>query len=147
MKKIIFLSLFFFIAFGSANAQKTPVKAKPIISTSGAAMKKYHEQSELEGMQKGQLIDLYIERIKVLVNLLPYIALTSKPGVTMQDVGIPDNPENNKIMDNQALNTKTFLESTITFQKTMLPYSDKGTIISSILYYESMLRELNQANQ
>lgn len=147
MKKIIFLSLFFFIAFGSANAQKTPVKSKPIISTSGVAMKKYHEQSELEGMAKGQLIELYIERNKVLINLLPYIALTSKPGITMQDVGIPNNPENNKIMDNQTLNTKTFLDGTISFQKTMLPYADKGTIITAILYYESMLRELNQANQ
>jgi hypothetical protein len=146
MKKIIFLSLFFFIAFGSAHAQK-PGKPESIISTSGAAMKKYHEQSELEGMQKGQLLDLYIERIKVLINILPYIALTTKPGVTMQDVGIPYNPENVKIMQTQAANTKTFLESTVNFQRTMLPYSDKGTIITSILYYESMLRELNQANQ
>jgi hypothetical protein len=78
---------------------------------------------------------------------LPYIALTSRAGVTMQDVGIPENSENNRALDNQASNTKVFLESTVNFQRIMIPYSDKGNLIASILYYESMLKELNQMNQ
>jgi hypothetical protein len=138
--KIIFLGLFFMFAAGSVSAQ--PKKAKSIISIS-AGLKKYHERNELESMQKGPLLELYIERIKVLINTLPYIALTTKPGVTMQDVGIPDNSENNKVMNNQAENTLAFLNTTVDFQKTMMPYSDKGAIITSILYYESMLKELN----
>lgn len=145
MKKITFLGLFLLLAIGNMNAQS---KGKPIsIISTGASMKKYHEKSELETMQKGQLLELYIERIKVLVNTLPYIALTTKPGVTMQDVGIPDNSENNKALNEQKENTATFLNTTVDFQRTMMPYSDKGNLISSILYYESMLKELNQLNE
>lgn len=145
MKKIIFLSLFMIFAVGNMNAQVK--KPKSIISTSGAALKKFHEKSELDGMQKGALLELYKERIKVLVNILPYIALTNKPGMTMADVGIPDNSENNKALDAQQLNTSNFLTATIEFQSLMVPYADKGNLISSILYYESMLRELNQLNE
>lgn len=146
MKKIIFLSLFILLGIGNMNAQS---KGKPIsiISQGGAALRKYHEKSELETMQKGALLDLYIERIKVLVNTLPYIALTTKPGVTMQDVGVPDNSENIKALNLQKENTLSFLNTTVEFQKTMMPYSDKGNLITSILYYESMLRELNQINE
>lgn len=145
MKKIIFLSLFMLFAVGNMNAQaKKPIS---IINTSGAALKKFHEKSELDGMQKGALLELYIERIKVLVNTLPYIALTNKPGVTMADVGVPDNAENNKALLAQQANTTTFLNSTVDFQRLMTPYADKGNLISSILYYENMLRELNQLNE
>ena len=144
MKKIIFLSLFFLIAFGNANAQIK--KPKSIIST-GAAMKKFHEKNELDAMKKGELLELYVERIKVLINTLPYIALTTKAGVTMDDVGVPNTPDNVKVLDVQAANTKSFLESTVSFQKTMLPYSDKGNIIASIMYYEDMLRTLQQMEQ
>ena len=98
-------------------------------------------------MNKGQLLELYIERIKVLVNTLPYIALTTKPGVTMQDVGVPESAENNKVLSLQKQNTETFLNSTVDFQRAMTPYADKGNLVSSILYYESMLKELSQINE
>ena len=145
MKKIIFLSLFMLFAVGNMNAQAK--KPKSIISTSGAALRKFHEKSELDAMPKGQLLELYKERIKVLVNILPYIALTHKPGMTMQDVGIPDTSENNKALDAQQANTLTFVNGTLEFQSLMTPYADKGNLVTSILYYESMLRELNQLNE
>lgn len=131
-------------AVGNINAQSK--KPKSIISTM-AALRKFHEKSELDVMNKGALLELYIERIKVLVNTLPYIALTNKPGVTMQDVGIPDNAENNKILDQQQQNTLTFLNSTVEFQRSVTPYADKGNLVTSILFYESMLKELNQLNE
>ncbi|AMA50520.1 hypothetical protein [Flavobacterium covae] len=142
MKKIIFLSLFMLFAVGNINAQAK--KPKSIISTSGAAIKKFHEKSELDGMPKGQLLELYKERIRVLVNILPYLALTNKPGMTMQDVGIPDSSDNNSALDKQQENIVAFVNSTIAFQSTMVPYADKGNLVASILYYENMLRELNQ---
>ena len=145
MKKIIFIGLLMLFAVGNMNAQ---AKGKPkSIITTGASLRKFHEKSELETMNKGQLLELYIERIKVLVNTLPYIALTNKPGVTMQDVGIPENSENNKVLDAQQQNTLTFLNATVEFQRLMTPYADKGNLVSSILYYESMLKELNNLNE
>ena len=145
MKKIIFFSLFLLFVISDANAQKN---TKPVgIISSGASLRKFHEKSELEGMQKGQLLELYIERIKVLVNTLPYIALTTKAGVTMQDVGIPATPENDKALTLQQQNTATFLSSTVDFQRTMTPYADKGNLVVSILYYEEMLKALQTINE
>jgi hypothetical protein len=144
MKKIIFLSLFILFAVGNINAQGK--KPKSIISTT-ASVRTFHEKSQLDGMNKGQLLELYIERIKVLVNTLPYIALTNKPGITMQDVGVPESSENLKLLETQQQNTQTFLTATTEFQKSITPFADKGNLISSILYYESMLRELNQLNE
>lgn len=132
-------------AVGNMNAQAK--KPKSIISTSGAAFKKFHEKSELDGMNKGALLELYKERIKVLVNTLPYIALTNKPGTTLADVGIPENADNLKALDAQQANVNTFLAGTLEFQTAMVPYADKGSLITSILYYENMLRELNQLNE
>ena len=144
MKKIIFLSLFLVFAINNITAQaKKPIS----IITQGVGVKKYHEKSELDGMKKGELLTLYVERIKVLINTLPYIALTTKAGVTMEDLGVPETSENLKMLELQKENTASFLNTTVEFQKTMMSYSDKGNIVSSILYYESMLRALNQINE
>ncbi|MNQ12017.1 hypothetical protein D3C85_249150 [compost metagenome] len=98
-------------------------------------------------MQKGELLELYIERIKVLVKTLPYIALVTKPGVTMADLGIPDTGENKKILDGQAEGTTVFLDTTVDFQRKMMPYSDKGNLIAAILFYETTLKSLHEFNE
>ncbi len=144
MKKIIFLSLFLVFAIGNVSAQSK----KPIsIITQGVGVKKYYEKSELDGMKKGELLDLYVERIRVLINTLPYIALTTKAGVTMEDLGIPVSSENTKTLITQKENTASFLETTVLFQKNMMSYADTRNIVASILYYESMLKALNQINE
>jgi hypothetical protein len=142
--KITLLSLFLCLAVSTINAQtKGP---NSIISTK-SSMKKYYEKAELDGLQKGQLLELYIERIKVLINTLPYIALTSKPGVTLADVGIPDTPESTKKLNSQIESTTTFLNETVDFQKAITPYADKGNLIKAILYYQDMLKQLHQLEE
>lgn len=144
MKRIIFLSLFITITITSANAQaKKPIS----IISQGIAVKKYHEKTDLDAMKKGELIELYKERIKVLINSLPFIALTTKAGVTMEDIGVPQTEENVKILLTQKENTTQFLNQTVDFQSVMLGYSDKGNIVNSILYYETMLKSLNQIGE
>ncbi len=144
--KIILLSLLLFISIGNVNAQADKSKPKSIISTT-SSIKTYHQQSMLETMNKGELQALYIERIKVLINTLPYIALATKPGVTMTDIGIPDDVNNRKLLDTQQEETRVFLQASVDFQTKMLPYCDKSNLIFSILFYESTLKELNTINQ
>jgi hypothetical protein len=139
--KIIFFSVFFLLV-GMANAQNKNLP-KSIISTS-ASIRKYYDQKELKAMLKGELLELYIERIKVLVKILPFIALATKPGVTMTDLGIPDDPDHRKILDLENESTNSFLDTTVEFQRKMLPYSDKDSLITSILFYETTLKELHQ---
>lgn len=140
MKKIIFLSFLAIIAVNSVNAQSIGA-TKSLISTS-AIVKKYHQKTELEEMKKGELIDLYIERINVVVNKITFIALTNKRGVSISDLGIPNDPNNIKVLENQQESIRTFLGETEKFEKTLAPFADKGDLIDAIIYLESMLKEL-----
>ena len=144
--KIIFLlSVLFFLTAEAVSAQAKNAP-RSIISTT-ALIRKYHDQKELSGMQKGELLELYIERIKVLVKTLPYIALVTKPGVTMADLGIPDDNDHKKILETQAVGTTTFLDTTVEFQRKMMPYSDKSNLIAAILFYEGTLKSLHEFNE
>jgi hypothetical protein len=108
---------------------------------------KYHDREELDRMQKGQLLELYNERIEVIVNILPNIAFATKPGVTMTTLGIPDTKENRKALEDNKQASKTYFDSTIDFQKRVLPYSDKSNLISAILFYEQTLKSLHTYNE
>ncbi|MGA9638725.1 hypothetical protein [Flavobacterium sp.] len=140
--KIIFFSLFFLLTItGTAFAQD---KKAPSIISSTASIRKYHNLKELQEMKKGQLLDLYIERINVLVKILPYIALVTKPGVTLVDLGIPNDSDNVKSLAQQVQGTADFLEITVNFQRRMVPYSDTRNLIASILFYESTMKSLHE---
>lgn len=141
--RIIFIFMFFLLASNSILAQQNKNAGRSIISST-AAIRKFHDHKELQAMQKGELLELYIERIKVLVKTLPYIALATKSGVTMTDLGIPNDPKNIKALDEQAEATTSFLETTVEFQKNMVPYSDKSNLITSILFYENTLKSLHE---
>lgn len=144
-RKIIFLSIVF-VLFGICMHAQPKDKPKSIITTT-ASIKTYYEKSQLETMQKGELISLYIERMKVLVSTLPYLALATKAGITMTDIGIPDSSDNRKFLDSQQENSANFQTTTTDFQSKMLPYSDKGTLITMILFYENILKELHVINE
>ncbi|GAA3566467.1 hypothetical protein [Snuella lapsa] len=140
---LLSFSLFFITGIGYAQKKKEP---KSIIRE-GAAIKKYHNVEELESMQKGELLALYIERTESLIKILPYIAFATKPGVTMATLGIPKNNDNKKALENQFEATDNFLENTVEFQKMILPYSDTNKLISAILFYEETMKLLHQYSE
>jgi hypothetical protein len=82
-----------------------------------------------------------------LSSTLPYIAFATKPGVTMTDLGIPDNNDNTKALDDQFENTDDYLENTLEFQRTFLPYGDTKNLIAAILFYEDIMKSLHQYNE
>lgn len=143
--KFILLSFSFFLISSICFAQKknTPKNIIP----EGVAIKKYHNKGELERMGKGELLGLYTERIESLVKLLPYIAFATKPGVTLSTLGIPNNSDNRKMLDNQFDASDAFLESTREFQEGILPYSDTANLISAILFYEETMKSLHEYSE
>lgn len=144
IKIIIFsFSLFFVVSNGFAQKKNEP---KSIIRED-ASISKYHDKEELERMQKGELLNLYIERIKVLVKTLPYISFATKPGVTMSSLGIPNDKDNRKTLDDEFDATDDFLNETVEFQKKILPYSDTSNLIAGILFYEETLKALHEYSQ
>lgn len=116
--------------------------AQSIISGK-VSIAKYHDRNELEKLQKGQLLDLYNERIEVIVKILPNIAFATKPGITMTSLGIPDTKDNRKALEDNIQASKTYFDSTIEFQRKVLPYSDKSNLIAAILFYEETLKSLH----
>ncbi|MEW4924101.1 hypothetical protein [Algibacter sp. 2305UL17-15] len=143
--KLIFLSFCFILVAGAGFAQKRK-QPKSIISDD-VAIKKYHSKSELDRMAKGELLVLYVERIESLVKLLPYIAFATKPGVTMSTLGIPNDSDNRKALDDQFEATDEFLEKTSEFQKRILPYSDTNDLVSAIIFYEEALKSLHEYSE
>lgn len=143
--KTIFLGLcmVFTSQFMSAQNKNAP---QSIISTT-AIIRNYHTQDELKAMQKGELLELYIERIKVLVKTLPYIALATKPGLTLTDLGIPVDSDKKKLQDGQIEATNIFLDSTMDYQRRLIPYADTENLVAGILFYESTIKSLHLFNE
>lgn len=119
---------------------------QPSIIDGNVAINKYHDQDELERMRKGQLLNLYHKRIEVIIKILPNIAFATKPGVTMSSLGIPNTKENRNALKENKEATKRYFSNTMEFQKIVLPYSDKGDLISAILFYEDTLKGLHTYN-
>ena len=144
IKFILFsFSLFLITGMGFSQSKNAPQS----IIREGVAIKKYHNIDELERMQKGELLTLYIERIDALTRILPYIAFATKPGVTMATLGIPNDKNNRKVLENQFEATDDYLKSTVEFEKVILPYSDTNKLISAILFYEETLKSLHQYSE
>lgn len=91
-------------------------------------------------MTKGQLMPLYIERVKILFSVIQYFGITNKSGVTFADLGIPRSKENESAFDDETENRTLFLGKNEVFLKTILPYSDTSNIINAILFYEDVLK-------
>ena len=143
--KIILLSFSFLFMASISFAQKS--KSPKSIISDKVAIKKYHVKDELQSMQKGQLLGLYMERIEALVKTLPYVAFATKPGITMSTLGIPNDNDNRKILDNQFEATNDYLESTTEFQNQILPYSDTSNLIAAILFYEEIMKSLHEYSE
>ncbi|MCB0383282.1 MAG: hypothetical protein KDD05_08285 [Psychroserpens sp.] len=134
---------------GFAQDKKSSSKKKEAsmnIISGKVNISKYHNYDELDRMSKGELLTLYTERIKVIVNILPNIAFATKPGITMADLGIPDTKENKKALENNVEASVSYFDSTIEFQKIILPYSDTRDLIAAILFYEETLKSLHTYN-
>ncbi|WP_445456317.1 hypothetical protein [Flavobacterium sp. HNIBRBA15423] len=104
----------------------------------------YHDRKDLEAMTKGQLMPLYLERVKILFSVIQYFGVTNKSGVTFTDLGIPATKENVKLLDTESENREKFLANNAEFLKGILPYSDTSNIITAILFYEEVLKLVHQ---
>ncbi|MFN7100440.1 MAG: hypothetical protein ACK4M4_08720 [Flavobacterium sp.] len=137
--KLIVLGLFLFVSAAAFSQTKGVVQS---LISRDAAIRKYHSLEELQGMTKGELIKLYGDQVTVLVKILPYIALAKTAGVTITDLGIPNDPETIKIMEAQTQGINDFVGVSSKFQAKMLPYSEKSRLVASILFYENTMKTL-----
>ena len=142
--KTTLLTIIFFMMLSIGFAQKNKSSMRLISGKVGIS--KYHNLDELKRLNKGDLLTLYIERIEAIVNILPNIAFATKPNVTMASLGIPETKENKKALETSREASVEYFDSTVEFQKSILPYSDSGDLIAAILFYEETLKSLHTYN-
>ena len=146
-KKLTFpaLTILFLLVTQISFAQKD--SEEQTIISGDISIEKYHDRDELEKMNKGKLLELYNIRIEIIIKILPNIAFATKPGVTMSALGIPDTKDHRKALAENIEATTTYFENTIEFQKLILPYSDKSSLVAAILFYEETLKALHTFNE
>ena len=144
---VIFILMLSFCFAQKKKAQKIKKKNAPITMITGKVfITKYHSYDELNKLSKGDLLALYSERIEVIVNILPSIAFATKPDITMASLGIPETKDNKKALEASREASVQYFDSTIEFQRKILPYSDTRDLIAAILFYEETLKSLHTYN-
>ncbi len=139
-----FTIICFFLLFASTFSYSQKSTAPQSIISRTAMIKKYYDRKELAVLSKNELVELCIERVGVLTKIMPYVSLATKSGVTMTEFGIPNNSEYRKVFESQEESINNYLESTNSFQRKILPYSDKDDLIKAVLFYETILKLLNE---
>lgn len=145
-RKTIFLSVCVMMFSVTTFAQGPDAKnrAKSIISTT-ASVKNFFDQTALQAMNKRALLDLYVERLRVITYTIPNIALTVKPGVTLEDLGVPMEEKNTLALQKYQDATSAYIANGEAFINLMMPYADKTEIIQGILFYDNIIKSIKTA--
>jgi hypothetical protein len=108
---------------------------------SNAKITKYHTEEELKTLGKIELTQLYMARVSVITEIVPYLALHTKPGATLKEMGIPETTLNKEHMEKEVKNKATYLVAVQNTLDDIIPYADKGNIIWSILFFEEFIKK------
>ena len=127
-------------------AQKKDKKGNSATTTlsyvsADAKIDKYHTEEELKSLGKIELTTLYLARVKVLTEILPFLALHIKPGATLKEIGIPETEANIKHMEKEVVNKQSYLAAVGETLDDIIPFADKVNIIWSILLYEDIIKK------
>jgi hypothetical protein len=141
MKKNLLLVLLTFtisnFAFGQKDKNSTPMT---YVNTN-AKISKFHTEEELKQMGKIELTQLYMDRVSVITEIVPYLALHTKPGATLKEMGIPETQLNKDHMEREVKNKANYLSAVQNTLDDIIPYADKGNIIWSILFFEDFIKK------
>ncbi len=137
MKSIILLSLTVLITNLSLAQSK-----KNVFFDQKSQISKFHTIDELEGLKKGELVNLYTERVNEIITILPYIALSNEADVSLSDIGIKESSDNLKVLSKHHQGTVSAFTNTKNMITEFVPYADTEKIIWSILYFEEVIKKI-----
>jgi hypothetical protein len=141
MKKNFVLLLLAITMTEFAFAQKDKNAVSMTYVNANAKITKYHTEEELKAMGKIELTQLYMARVSVITEIVPYLALHTKPGATLKEMGIPETGLNKEHMEKEVKNKATYLAAVQNTLDDIIPYADKGNIIWSILFFEDFIKK------
>lgn len=133
---------FFFVIVSFTSIPSFSQSQRSIFFDKETQITKFHTIDELEGLNKGDLIALYKERINEIITILPYLALTNRPEVSLSDIGIKEDSDHLKTLKENHEDTQDALKTTKEMVGELIPYADTGKIIWSILFYEDIIKKI-----
>lgn len=111
-----------------------------------AVLPKYHNEVELDKLGKLELTNLYIERVKILTEVVPYLALNKKPaGADLDALGIPETKSNVADLEREVKSKDSYLSNIGHTLHDVVPYADKKNIIWAILFMEDTIHKAEKA--
>lgn len=140
LSAIVFVAGMFTI--NNAFAQKGSTTSLTYVSAD-AVLNKTHTKDELELLGKLELTTIYQERVAIITEVLPYLALHSKPGATLTDMSIPQTSANISHLEKEVKNKQEYISSVNETLVDIIPYADKQNIIWSILFFENIIKNSN----
>jgi len=143
MKTILLSVMMCGIFSMTAYAQKDAKNAKSEITyvSVNAKLTKIHTKEDLDKLGKIELTEIYKERISIISEIVPYLALHPKPGATLKEMGIPQTTENSSHLEKEVKNKAAYIGSVNETLDDIIPYADKQNIIWSILFFERVIQE------
>ncbi len=136
--KLFYITIFTFFIMNLNHAQSK----KNVFFDQQTLITKFHTIDELENLKKGELINLYIARVKEITTVLPYLALTNEAGVTLSDIGIKESPDHLKSLGKHHEITAEAVESSTDLVSEFIPYADTEKIVWTILYFEEVIKKI-----
>lgn len=103
---------------------------------------KFHTITDLQELKKGDLLKLYKDRVREIVTVLPFIAITHEADVRLSDVGIKEDSDHIKILKKSTDAAMESLEVTSESIEDLVAYADTEKIIWTILFYEEMIKKM-----
>lgn len=102
---------------------------------------KFHTIDDLRSLKKGDLLKLYVRRVYEISTVLPYMALTNEPDVSLSDLGIRENSDNLKMLEEHHDVHKEAFKTNSDMMNQFIAYADTEKIILSILYFEEIIKK------
>lgn len=155
MKKFVLIASMFCVSFGFAQDEEyvavedNGIEEPDITYVSETAvLTKYHNEMELEKLGKLELTNLYIERCKILTEMMPFIALKSNPaGAGLDDLGIPKTKSNVQDLEKEVKSKNAYLDNLGHTMHDITPYADKRNIIWAIIFMEETIHKAEKAGK
>lgn len=133
------ISFVFIFTINTVLSQKTD---EAVFFTQQKQVSKFHTIGDLEAMKKGELIQIYKDRVEEVMTVLPLLSLTNEAGLRLRDIGIKEDTRHIKILKNNKETTEKTLEVTNEAIEELVPYADTGKIIWTILYFEEIIKKM-----
>ncbi|MFD2564139.1 hypothetical protein [Aquimarina rubra] len=103
---------------------------------------RFHTIGDLEKLKKGELIQLYQDRVREIVTVIPFLSLTNEPGVRLGDLGIKEDSDHIKSLKKSAEATEEAISIAQNSIEELVPYADTEKIILTILYFEEIIKKM-----